>query len=195
MGKLNFNYGTMRTAKSATLIMEAFNYRNSGVKIEVIKPVFDSRDSATEIVSRIGGRTSARPMANLNGYAPEVGTKFILIDEVQFFSTTDMDILARIAVTTDIQIDCYGLMTDSNEHIFPASRRLIEVGATLVPVKPTCCMISGCPQHATHHLRVDKNGNVVRDGTQMELGDSQFQSVCRDHYYALYHGVTRGKGR
>lgn len=114
------------------------------------------------------------------------------MDEVQFFSTTDVDILARIADDKNIVVICYGLMVDSNENIFPASRRLIEKGADLHHM-PTNCQCENCTKTATHHLRFDANGNVIRAGQQFALGDSNYRSVCRKHFYLIYNGFLKYK--
>ena len=81
-------------------------------------------------------------------------------------------------------------MVDSNEKIFPASQRLIEVGAKLHRMESTC-QIQGCMHLATHHLRFDSDGRVIRDGEQVALGDSNYKSVCRMHYNQMYHGKGR----
>ena len=67
----------------------------------------------------------------------------VLVDEIQFFTPADVDILVRIADTTPTIVMCYGLMVDSNEQIFPASRRLIEVGAKLHRME-SMCQMPGC---------------------------------------------------
>lgn len=185
MSNLHFHYGVMGSSKSALLGINAFNFRHTGNKIEVIKPTTDNRDSATKIVSRIGIETDAVALPNLCSYVPTPGTQFILVDEVQFFAESDIDTLVRIADNYDIVVLCYGLMVDSNEHIFPASRRLVEVGATLHRTESTC-QINGCKHLATHHLRFDDNGNVVHAGDSIAVGASQYKSVCRRHFNMFY---------
>ncbi len=113
----------------------------------------------------------------------------ILIDEIQFFAPSDIDQLVRIADTTPVIVMCYGLMVDSNEQMFPASRRLIEVGAKLHRMESTCQM-PGCMRLATHHLRFDATGDVIRAGEQICVGDSAFKSVCRQHFNAIYHNIN-----
>lgn len=122
----------------------------------------------------------------------DTGTRYkmVLIDEIQFFQPSDIDKLVQIADTRNIIIMCYGLMVDSNECIFPASRRLIEVGAKLHRMESTC-QISGCMRLATHHLRYDTNGNVVRAGTQISVGDSNYKSVCRQHFNMFYRNAGK----
>lgn len=190
MANLHFHYGTMSSSKSAKLIINAYNFAKNGTKVEVIKPSFDSRFSDDKIMSRIGIETNALSLKDLSKYTPQKDTQVILIDEIQFFSPTDVDKLVDIADNRKIIVMCYGLMVDSNEHIFPASKRLIEVGAKLHRMESNC-QINGCMNLATHHLRFDAAGNVVREGDQMALGDSNYKSVCRKHFYEYYKGKNK----
>lgn len=186
MANLHFHYGVMNSSKSAALIMNAYNMSRSGNVVEVIKPSFDKRYSVQEIVSRIGLTWNASAMSNLDTYVPRMTTKVILVDEVQFFAPSDIDKLVQIADSQDKIVMCYGLMVDSNEQMFPASKRLVEVGAKLHRMDSNCQM-NGCMKLATHHLRFNKDGKVVHAGEQFELGDVNYKSVCRHHYYSLYN--------
>ena len=190
MANLHFHYGVMSSSKSAALIINAHNFTKNGTQTEVIKPSFDTRFGKQKIVSRIGLEWDAMTMPNLQTYTPAPETRVVLVDEVQFFSPSDIDKLVRIADTQGKIVMCYGLMTDSNEKIFPASQRLIEVGAKLHRMESNC-QINGCMKMATHHLRFDTKGNVIHAGDQFALGDSNYKSVCRHHYNELYHGKQK----
>lgn len=190
MANLHFHYGVMSSSKSATLIINAYNFRHTGTLVEVIKPSFDNRFGTEKIVSRIGLECEANAMPSLEKYTPNPNTNVILVDEVQFFTESDIDKLVRIADQQNKIVMCYGLMVDSNEKIFPASRRLIEVGAKLHRMDSNC-QINGCMKLATHHLRFDGTGNVIRAGDQFALGDGNYKSVCRLHYTELYHGIKQ----
>ena len=159
MASLHFHYGTMGSSKSARLIVNAYNQDKNGNKTEIIKPKIDNRFSDDKINSRIGISAPATVLSTLQNWSPTPDTKMVLIDEIQFFTPDDIDALVKIADSRPIIIMCYGLMVDSNENIFPASRRLIEVGAKLHRIESTC-QIPGCMHLATHHLRYDANGNV-----------------------------------
>ena len=193
MANLHFHYGTMGSSKSAQLVITAYNFNQNGTDTEVLKPSFDTRFSNSEIVSRIGIKTPAIALTNLNTYTPKPTTKFVLVDEVQFFSPSDIDKLVQIADGKNIIVMCYGLMVDSNEQLFPASKRLIEVGAKLHRME-SCCQMPGCTKLATHHLRFDSNGRVIRAGDQFALGDSNYKSVCRQHFNMIYHN-QKNQGR
>jgi len=188
MAKLHFHYGTMSSSKSAQLIINGYNLNSQGKKTQIIKPKTDNRFSENKVNSRVGISADALVLGSLRDFVPAPDTKMLLVDEIQFFSPADVDSLVRIADNTPIIVMCYGLMVDSNEQIFPASRRLIEVGAKLHRME-SMCQMPDCMHLATHHLRFDAAGNVVRAGTQICVGDTNFKSVCRQHYNQLYHGM------
>ena len=186
MAKIHFFYGVMSASKSAMLGINAFNFNRTGNKWEAIKPAKDNRDSQTDIVSRIGVRTKALALQNLDNYKPDKNIQFLLIDEVQFFSVQDIDKLVEIADSSNITIFCYGLKVDSNGNLFPASAKLFTVADELHRME-TVCEIPGCTEMASHHLRFDAAGNIIRNGAPVEVGDSQYKSVCRRHFYENYY--------
>lgn len=192
MANLHFHYGVMSSSKSAALIINAYNYNKNGTPVEVIKPARDNRFCTEKIVSRIGLECDAMALCSLEKYAPRPDTRVILVDEVQFFSESDINKLVHIADAQNKIIMCYGLMIDSNEKIFPASKRLIEVGAKLHRMESTC-QISGCMKLATHHVRFDDTGHVIRAGEQISVGADNYKSVCRQHFNLLYHGLKKTK--
>ncbi len=187
MAKLHFHYGTMGSSKSAQLIINSYNLNSQGKKTEIIKPQIDNRFSQNQVNSRIGISANATVLKDLNNYKPSADTQMVLVDEIQFFTPADVDILVRIADTTPTIVMCYGLMVDSNEQIFPASRRLIEVGAKLHRME-SMCQMPGCMHLSSHHLRFDASGRVIRAGAQISVGDTNFKSVCRQHFNEIYHG-------
>ncbi|MBR1380123.1 MAG: hypothetical protein IJ560_00845 [Alphaproteobacteria bacterium] len=190
MANLHFHYGTMGASKSAQLIITAYNFRKNGNPTDVIKPITDTRFGATTINSRIGLSVDAVALPDLSSYTPLPDIRVILVDEVQFFQPSDIDRMVDIADNSGRIIMCYGLMVDSNENLFPASARLVAVGAKLHRMESNCQM-PGCLNLATHHLRFDSHGNVIHNGDAIALGDDNYKSVCRRHYNEMYHSHTR----
>jgi len=189
MAKLHFYYGVMSSSKSAMLGINAFNFNRTGNKWEAIKPATDNRDSDTEIVSRLNIRTNAMALPNLDNYKPKQDTQFILVDEVQFFSPRDIEKLVEIADNSKITIFCYGLKVDSNGNLFPASAKLLAEADELHQME-TVCEIPGCSMMASHHIRFNETGKIIRGGAQVEVGASQYKSVCRKHFHELYYNPS-----
>lgn len=191
MADLKFFYGTMNSGKSGRIIDTAYSLTASGKKVEVLKPAFDDRDSATSVVSRSRKEPwPATVLKDLSTYSPKPNTQFILVDEVQFFKPIDVKVLQRLANSTPIHVMCYGLLIDSDEQLFPTSQALVAAGADLEEMR-TCCQTDGCINHATHHLRFNNKGQIVRGGEQCQVGDSAYKSVCRACFDKMYYQKKR----
>ena len=82
-------------------------------------------------------------------------------------------------------------MTDVNEHLFPASKHLIEVGAKLHEL-PCSCQMKGCMNLANHHVRYHKSGDIIKNGKSVVVDDGQvvYKSLCQ-HCYDLAVGKQR----
>lgn len=98
----------------------------------------------------------------------------ILVDEAQFFTSSQIDQLHDIALTLDIPVICYGLLTDFQTHLFEGSKRLIEVAESLQEIKTVC----RCGRKTTVNARI-VNGGVITNGEQIQLGaDESYESMC-----------------
>jgi thymidine kinase len=74
---------------------------------------------------------------------------------------------------------CYGLRTDFQTRLFPGSKRLLELADTIEEIKSTC----SCGGKAIVNARVDKDGNIVTDGSQVEVGaEDKYITLCRQCY-------------
>lgn len=186
MANLHFFYGTMAAGKSAHLLQERYNFEQKNVDVWVIKPATD-RTEEPKITSRIGLECPATIMKEIRWEdiikRKEFYHKVYMVDEVQFFKPKDIDSLVKLADTYGRLIFCYGLLTDVNEKLFPASKKLIEVGAKLHELRTTCQMV-GCMNTANHHLRYDPRGFVIRNGKSVDVDDGHiiYKSVCRQCY-------------
>ncbi|MFQ6778408.1 MAG: hypothetical protein ACLRFI_03935, partial [Alphaproteobacteria bacterium] len=95
-----------------------------------------------------------------------------------------IDNLFKLTDMYTVFIFCFGLMTDVNEKLFPASKHLIEVGAKLHNIASSCQNI-GCTNLATHHLRYRKDGMLIKNGSSVSIDDGKqiyYKSVCRKCY-------------
>ena len=191
MAKLYFRYGAMGSSKSANILMVRYNYEERGQYAILLKPRTDDRDGEHKIQSRIGLSAPAEYVDDFlkeisklwNGKETEYlyhGKKVnaILVDEAQFLSPEEVDALSDIVDFYEIPILCYGLRTDFLNHLFPGSRRLMEIADVLEEV-PTVCW---CGKRAQCNTRYS-NGKIVREGAQIMLGSNEsYVALCRKHY-------------
>lgn len=185
MSNLHFFYGTMAASKSTKLITDRYNFEQKGTSVFVIKPKID-RTNEPKIVSRIGLECPANIMEQIRvEYITEQLYDVYMIDEVQFFTENDIDNLVKLADTYKKLVFCFGLLTDVNEELFPASKHLIEVGAKLHNLIASC-QNCGCMNLATHHLRYRIQDNSLCLGGDSVVVDDKtqvyYKSVCRQCY-------------
>ena len=191
MAKLYFRYGAMGSSKSANILMVRYNYEERGQYAILLKPRTDDRDGEHKIQSRIGLSAPAEYVDDFlkeisklwNGKETEYryhGKKVnaILVDEAQFLSPEEVDALSDIVDFYEIPVLCYGLRTDFLNHLFPGSRRLMEI-ADVIEEVPTVCW---CGKRAQCNTRYS-NGKIVREGAQIMLGSNEsYVALCRKHY-------------
>ena len=191
MAKLYFRDGAMGSSKSANILMVRYNYEERGQYAILLKPRTDDRDGEHKIQSRIGLSAPAEYVDDFlkeisklwNGKETEYlyhGKKVnaILVDEAQFLSPEEVDALSDTVDFYEIPVLCYGLRTDFLNHLFPGSRRLMEI-ADVIEEVPTVCW---CGKRAQCNTRYS-NGKIVREGAQIMLGSNEsYVALCRKHY-------------
>ena len=127
-------------------------------------PIKSDTDVFIEVTKQIAG-----------GLSP----KWILVDEAQFLDPKQVDQLARVVDVFSINVMCFGLRTDFQTHLFPGSKRLFEIADSLEEIKSTC----DCGERNSVNARIDKNGHIVTEGAQVEVGaEDKYISLCRKCY-------------
>lgn len=188
MSKLYFKYGAMGSSKSAQALITKFNYEELGMSVWLIKPSTDTRDGADIIRSRIGLECRAQiitPGEDIRAAYRAVGRHDVIIaDEAQFFSPEQIDQLRELVDDEDIPVLCFGLRTDFLTRFFPGSQRLMELADSLTEIKTICA----CGSKATVNARIDGQGRIVTEGSQILLGGN-------DSYVAMCHRCWKEKIR
>ena len=191
MAKLYFRYGAMGSSKSANILMVRYNYEERGQYAVLLKPRTDNRDGEHEIQSRMGLSAPAEYVdefiQTISGTWNTQNTEYlyhgkkvdaVLVDEAQFLSEDEVDMLSDIVDFYHIPVLCYGLRTDFLNHLVPGSRRLMEI-ADVIEEVPTVCW---CGKRAQCNTRY-ANGKIVREGAQIMLGSNEsYVALCRKHY-------------
>jgi thymidine kinase len=76
----------------------------------------------------------------------------------------------------------YGLRTDFLAETFEGSRYLLAWADKLIELKTIC----HCGRKAAFVVRIDENGQVVKEGEQVEVGgNDKYESMCRQHFAKL----------
>jgi thymidine kinase len=189
MAQLYFNFASMNAGKSASLLTAAHNYKERGMGTLILKPGIDDRDSATEVVSRIGLRQEANiitPGMDILEFfkwaQAQRDIHCVFVDEAQFLTKDNVFELCQIVDLYDVPVMAYGLRTDFKGNLFEGSKALLAVADKLCELKGVC----HCGRKATMVARVDSEGNAITDGDIIELGgEDKYVSLCRKHWCKL----------
>ena len=181
MAKLYFKFGAMGCSKTAQALITKFNYEERNMKVLLLKPAVDNRDGANTVKSRIGLKEEAVTVkADENIYEKYLekysDCNVIIVDECQFLTPEQVDQLADIVIEKDVPVLCFGLSTDFTTHLFPGSKRLFEIAQSISEIKSVCT----CGSKATVNARIDANGRIVTEGSQVLIGgNDSYVAMCR----------------
>jgi thymidine kinase len=186
MAKLYFHYATMNAGKSTMLLQAAYNYRERGMRAAIFIAALDDRAGQGRVASRIGLSSEAIPFNPQDDLFEAIGRMHgeepiacVFIDEAQFLSAEQVWQLARVSDRIGVPVMAYGLRTDFQGKLFPGSEELLAIADELREVRTICF----CGRKATMVVRLDQDGNLVREGAQVEVGGNEkYVSLCRRHW-------------
>lgn len=186
MAKLYFHYATMNAGKSTMLLQASYNYRERGMRTVIFIAALDDRAGQGRVASRIGLSSEAIPFggsddlfAQIAALHAEEPITCVFVDEAQFLSAEQVWQLARVCDRIGIPVMTYGLRTDFQGKLFPGSHALLAVADELREVRTIC----HCGRKATMVVRVGEDGDVIREGAQVEVGgNDRYVSLCRRHW-------------
>jgi thymidine kinase len=190
--KLYFKYGSMGSCKSLLLLTTAFNLDEKGIKFVILKPSIDTRETSSVVKSRVGvERECILVDTTTNLYtATEEYVEFlknngdhklswVLVDECQFLTEEQVDQLSDVVDYMNVNVMCYGLKTDFQTKLFPASKRLFELADDIEELKASC----ECSKKTMINARFDMFGNIVTEGAQILVGGNDvYHPLCRKCY-------------
>lgn len=194
MGKLEYFYGTMASAKSGKLLMTCHQYTNCGAQCILLKSSIDTRDTDGYINSRA---VQSKPCLLIHPdtdiiklvtplLKKESSYICVLVDEVQFLEPSQIEQLWQLTRFTDYHLDvqCYGLKTTYTNELFEASKKLLILADNIQCLTSMC---SYCHSEATTHLRI-VDGTPIKEGHINIIGDVNkskefYKSVCQNCYH------------
>ncbi|MBN8829469.1 MAG: thymidine kinase [Sphingomonadales bacterium] len=188
MAKLYFYYASMNAGKSSTLLQADFNYRERGMATMLWTAGVDDRGRPGWISSRIGLAETARifesdtdMFAAIAARVDEGPLACVMVDEAQFLMREQVLALARVCDDLGVPVICYGLRTDFQGNLFEGSAALLGLADMLAELKAIC----ECGAKATMNLRIDEQGQAVREGDQTAIGgNDRYVALCRKHFMA-----------
>ena len=186
MAKLYFNYSSMNAGKSTMLLQANHNYIERGMNPRIYTSDLDNRFGKGEIVSRIGLKAKSNISTSktdiyrdILNFSKNSIVDCVLIDEAQFLTQNQVSQLGKVVDELDIPVLTFGIRTDFQGNLFEGSKYLLAWADNLKEIKTVC----HCGRKATMVLRLNAKGEVVSDGTQIEIGgEEKYVSVCRKHF-------------
>ncbi|REG84234.1 thymidine kinase [Marinomonas pollencensis] len=186
MAKLYFYYSAMNAGKSTILLQSAHNYKERGMDVMLLTAAIDDRYKSGQIASRIGISAEAQVFTRESDLWTQITTQHqatklscILIDEAQFLTKEQVYALSDVVDSLNIPVLAFGIRTDFQGELFEGSNALLAWSDKLIELKTVC----HCGSKAIMVIRLDEQGNPVKEGAQVEIGgNDRYLSVCRKHF-------------
>lgn len=189
MAQLYFYYSAMNAGKSTALLQSSYNYNERGMNTLIYTAAFDDRFGLGKVASRLGISAPAHMFSAEIDLFEEISDKHneqkvdcLLIDESQFLTKVQVKQLTQIVDKLNIPVLAYGLRTDFQGETFTGSQYLLAWADKLIELKTVC----HCGRKANFVVRLDDNGNAIKDGNQVAIGGNEsYESMCRKHFSEL----------
>ncbi len=185
----------MDAGKSTLALQTNYNHASRGK----VGQIFTSHDRAGDarVSSRLGldhAALEVTPDLNFWHFAVDTLTHggrldYLVCDEAQFYTPTQIEALAKIVDELQIDVFCFGILTDFRTRLFPGSARLVELAdrTEVLQVEALCW----CGAKATHNARTE-DGVMVTEGEVIVVGDVAppsdqppevaYEVLCRQHH-------------
>ncbi len=195
MAELHFYTGTMDSGKSTLALQTNHNHAARGR----VGRIFTSHDRAgtAKLSSRLGLTHDAIEVPqDFDFWAYVVyelthggRVDYLICDEAQFYTARQVDQLARVVDELQVDVFCFGILTDFRTALFEGSARLVELAdrTSTLQVEALCW----CGKRATHNARTE-NGEMVTEGEVIVVGDVEtadepapevgYEVLCRQHH-------------
>ncbi len=173
-GSIEVIAGSMFSGKTEELIRRMRRAQYANQKVEIFKPVIDTRYSENEVVSHDENSIPSTPVDNsaaillLSG-----GYEVVGIDEAQFFDKGLVEICTKLA-DQGVRVIVAGLDMDFKGKPFGPMPELMSVADYFSKVHAICMQ---CGSVAQFSHRLSSNENRVLLGEKQE-----YEPLCRDCY-------------
>jgi len=182
VAKLYFRYSAMNAGKSTAMLQVAHNYEEQGQAVRLFTAAIDNRYGVGKVTSRLGPQRAVELFHADTNFLAGIEQKVacVLIDEAQFLSTAQVQQLHQLAQAKGVPVICYGLRTDFRGDPFPGSAYLLALADDIEEIKNICT----CGKKATMNIRVDEQGNRIREGEQISIGGNEsYRQACGRCFY------------
>ena len=188
-GRIEVITGGMFSGKSEELVRRLRRATIAGQKVQVFKPVTDSRSPGGLLVTRDNRELEAVTVASAGelGRRIEAETEVVGVDEAQFFEADLVDLAERLA-DRGVRVIVAGLDLDYLRRPFGPIHLLLARAEFVDKMHAVCVRCGG----TAHYSQRTAGG-----GDQILVGDGEaYEARCRSCYEAYAVGAERlGVGR
>ena len=202
MAKLYFRYGAMNSGKTTALMQVAYNYKERGMRVLILKPAIDTKGQDS-IISRLGISCKVDQLVTPEMDVGELvraneaahgKIACVLCDESQFFTPEQADQLFLVTVDLGIPVICYGLRADFMMRGFPGSTRLQYNAPTIGELKTNCAdarpAASGAWASASLSLKVRRSPSTRWTMWNTRASAPSAGTASTAHFW---HGIPKSK--
>lgn len=175
-GWLEVVCGPMFSGKSEELMRRLTRATIARQRVELLRPVVDTRHGPDELVSHAGQRMDGRRIADL-GECADLDAEVVGFDEVQFFPEDVVRVVDAL-VGRGVRVICSGLDMDYRRRPWPVTQALLARAEFADKLQAVC---TACGGPATLSQRLDADGTPASDaGPTVEIGDgARYEARCR----------------
>ncbi len=173
-GRIEVICGSMFSGKTEELLRRLRRARIARQKVEIFKPVIDTRYSQEEVVSHDRNAILSTPVEHSgNILLLSSGVEVVGIDEAQFFDEGLISVCQQLA-DQGVRVIIAGLDMDFRRVPFGPIPGLCANAEDVIKVHPICVR---CGSLASYSYRLVKNNR------QIMLGETEeYQPLCRKCY-------------
>ena len=169
--------GSMFSGKTEELIRRMKRAQIAKLKVEIFKPVIDTRYSEEDVVSHNENAIHSTPVDSPGNILLMTGDVNVVgIDEAQFFDESIVDVCNELA-NQGIRVIVAGLDMDYLGKPFGPMPRLMAIAEYVTKVHAICVR---CGDLAQHSYRKTQSDDLVMLGEQQE-----YEPLCRKCFNEL----------
>ncbi len=177
MGWVEVICGSMFSGKTEELIRRIKRAEIAKIKLQIFKPILDTRYSVDHVTSHSSLKAHARPIQHPEEILGllEDNTRFVAIDEAQFFPESIIDLSHRLA-NRGLRVIIAGLDLDYRGMPFGPMPALMAT-AEYVTKMSAICMVCGNTASRTQRLHAKPQGDSK---AQVLVGAEEvYEARCR----------------
>jgi len=180
-GRVELICGSMFSGKTEELIRRLRRAVIARQKVQVFKPLIDTRYREAQVTSHNGQGFDAKPVAEAADILADLSpdTTVVAIDEVQFFDPGILVLCEQLA-NQGLRVICAGLDTDFRGEPFGPMPDLMA-RAELVDKIHAICVVCGRDANRTQRL-IDGEPAALDDPIVLVGAAEVYEARCRHHH-------------